>query len=258
MTGNFSLRDEIREYWSLRAQDFDAQPGHGIRRGDEKRAWLNMLSRQLGDANGRKTLDLACGTGEISHLLHDFGLDVTGLDWSEAMLAIARKKSLDRNSGIRFLTGDAENTRESEATYDLIVTRHLVWTLVDPKAAFQHWHSLLKPGGVLLIIDGDFCTVSLFDKILGWFSARTSVAPEIRSDPKMQALHKSILSRVYFSGGAKAGQVTKMLEDAEFAEISAQTDIAEIKRAQAKEMRLFDRLKRLRSHRYVIRAQKAL
>ena len=37
-----------------------------------------------------------------------------------------------------------------------IVNRHLVWTLVDPKAAFAEWLRVLKPGGTLLIIDGDF------------------------------------------------------------------------------------------------------
>ena len=69
--------------------------------------------------------------------------------------------------------------------------------------------------------------------------------------------HKSILGRVYFSQGAKAGQVTEMPTDAGFAEISAQADISGILRAQAKEMGLLDGLKRRHSHRYVIRAQKA-
>ena len=45
-----------------------------------------------------KLLDLASGTGVISHLMNDMGFVVTGLDWSEAMLAQARAKAKKRRS----------------------------------------------------------------------------------------------------------------------------------------------------------------
>jgi hypothetical protein len=41
---------------------------------------------------------------------------------------------------------------------DVLVTRHLVWTLVDPRATFAEWFSLLNPGGRLLIIESGFVT----------------------------------------------------------------------------------------------------
>jgi hypothetical protein len=41
---------------------------------------------------------------------------------------------------------------------DVLVTRHLVWALVDPRAAFAEWFSLLNPGGRLLIIESGFVT----------------------------------------------------------------------------------------------------
>lgn len=256
MSDNFTLRDEIREYWSMRAEAFDAQPGHGIRDGAEKQAWLNMLRREIGEANGRKTLDLASGTGEISHLLHDYGLQVTGLDWSDAMLEIARQKAKDRNSGIRFMTGDAENTREPDGSYDLIVNRHLVWTLVDPAAAFDHWYALLKPGGVLLIIDGDFSKKNFLNKLLKWLSDKTGQGHNPHGNADMKRLHESIQSQVYFRQGARAGQITQMLEAAGFSNISKRTNLSEIKKAQAGHMGFFKGLERLASHRYVIRATK--
>jgi 2-polyprenyl-3-methyl-5-hydroxy-6-metoxy-1,4-benzoquinol methylase len=77
--------------------------------------------------------------------MHDLGFAVTGLDWSEAMLAKARAKATQRGSDIHFLIGDVERTLENRETYDVVVTRHLVWTLVDPQAAFAEWFSLLKP-----------------------------------------------------------------------------------------------------------------
>lgn len=252
MPDNYNIRDEIREYWSLRAPDFDASPGHGIREGNEKQAWLNMLNRQIGDANGRNVLDLACGTGEISHLLHDFGLKVTGLDWSDTMLAIARQKAIDRDSGIRFITGDAENTREPDASYDLIVNRHLVWTLVDPATAFAHWFSLLKPGGSLLVIDGDFGKKTLVQRLLRWLGRPTGTP----QSAKMQALHDSIRKRVHFSDGARAEQIVEMLRATGFSKISVQTNLSEIKKAQAGQMGFLKGLERIASHRYIIKAEK--
>ena len=48
-------------------------------------------------------LDLACGTGVLTRLLADFGYDMTGIDLSEEMLAIAREKS---NDNILYLEQD--------------------------------------------------------------------------------------------------------------------------------------------------------
>jgi ubiquinone/menaquinone biosynthesis C-methylase UbiE len=79
--------------------------------------------------------------------MHDLGYTVIGLDWSEAMLAQARAKAARRQSGIRFLLGDAERTLEKRQSYDVLIARHLVWTLVDPRAAFVEWFSLLSPAG---------------------------------------------------------------------------------------------------------------
>jgi len=66
-------------------------------------------------SKGRRLLDLACGTGEQSlHLSEHF--DVTGLDFSEDMLNIARKKVLNAT----FEYGDMNNY-EYENGFDVIV-----------------------------------------------------------------------------------------------------------------------------------------
>lgn len=67
-------------------------PGHEIFSEDEREAWHALLLKHLGPGEGRKALDLASGTGVISHLMDDLGFQVTGMDWSETMLALAGKK----------------------------------------------------------------------------------------------------------------------------------------------------------------------
>src|SRR5690554_6180246 len=109
---NYSVRDEIREFWSARAATFDDSVGHEVFSEAERRGWHRLISKHLGSGEGRPVLDLACGTAVISHLLNDLGFAVTGLDWSEAMLDRARAKAEARGSSIRFIMRDAENTME--------------------------------------------------------------------------------------------------------------------------------------------------
>jgi len=144
---NWSLKDDIREYWSKRSETFDLSPGHEIFNDEEREGWHALFRRHLGEGAGRPVLDLASGTGVISHLLYDLGFQVTGLDFSDSMLARARAKADQRQAKICFIAGDAEQTLEADAAYDAVVTRHLVWTLVNPPEAFAEWFRVLKPGG---------------------------------------------------------------------------------------------------------------
>ncbi len=140
---NYSIRDEIREFWSERAATFDQSVGHDVFSEAERRGWHRLIRKHLGDGNGRLLLDLACGTAVISHLMHDMGFKVTGADWSEAMLEQARAKAIKRGTDIRFIMRDAENTGEPDASYEAITNRHLVWTLVDVPACFAEGYRLL-------------------------------------------------------------------------------------------------------------------
>jgi len=258
MTANYTLRDEIRDYWSLRAPTFDEQVGHEIFSEAERQAWRDLFLRHLGPGEGRRALDLASGTGVISHLLHDLGFDVTGLDWSEAMLNQARAKAARRRAAIRFVMGDAERTLEKPESYDVLVTRHLVWTLVDPKAAFREWHSLLRPGGRLLIVDGDFVSDTLVRRVIRLVE---KVLPGLAGAPHapngLREMHERILKRVYFSKGARAQEVAALLREAGFAQIAIDRNLRDIHREQAKNLPLLKGFERATQHRYAILAVKA-
>jgi ubiquinone/menaquinone biosynthesis C-methylase UbiE len=253
---NYSLRDEIRDYWSERAEMFDLQVGHEIFSERERTAWHALISRHLGPGAGRASLDLACGTGVISYLMHELGFGVTGLDWSEAMLAKARAKAQRRRADIRFITRDAERTLEEKASYDVIVTRHLIWTLVDPKTAFAEWFSLLKPGGKLLVIDGDFVSgnwVRRLREVLEKLMAGKAVDD---AGAYMMERHRSILARVYFSGGARAEEIGRLLTEAGFDQPVADWNLGAIHRAPARQMSWPEALERATQHRFAICAAK--
>lgn len=249
---NRDLRDEIREYWSDRAATFDLDPGHKIGSKEERAAWKRLFQRHLGEAGGRRLLDLASGTGEIAMLCHELGYRVTGLDWAEPMLDLARAKAATAGAAISFVQADAERTALPTASQDVIVTRHLVWTLVDPAAAFAEWFRVLSPGGTLLIVDGDFVSKTLIQNLL----ARVLGLNRSPVERGMPYRHAGILSRVHFSSGARAEEVAGLLVRAGFAGVTIDTRLGAIHRAQAAGLGWKRALLRHSEHRYAISARK--
>src|ERR1051325_10268135 len=81
--------DEVRNFWERVADDWLIQVGST---GDRNRI-LNsdpVLWSFAGDVSGRKVLDAGCGTGYLTKQLSDRGALVTGIDFSERMIAISR------------------------------------------------------------------------------------------------------------------------------------------------------------------------
>jgi ubiquinone/menaquinone biosynthesis C-methylase UbiE len=200
-SSNWSLKEDIRSYWSMRAETFDQAFGHRILPGPEHEAWAEAIRARLG-RDPLKVLELASGTGEVTKVLLALGHRVTGIDFSEAMIARSRVKHRG-SPRATFVLGDAENTMEPDGAYDAVVCRHLVWTLTDPEAALRDWHRVLKPGGRLLVFDGDFVNMPWQGRL-----ARRAMTllerwtgPDTHRDPQLAALHAGILRQLPYAGG---------------------------------------------------------
>jgi ubiquinone/menaquinone biosynthesis C-methylase UbiE len=251
---NYSIRDEIREYWSERAATFDQSVGHEIFSDAERRGWHRLFRKHLGSGEGRAALDLACGTAVVSHLLDDLGFRVTGADWSESMLERARAKAVQRKTDIRFVMRDVENTMEPAESYDVITNRHLVWTLVDPAACFAEWFRLLKPGGKLLILDVDPGRKGWGGRLQGLW-AKVSGRPRAAggdADPAMAARMRHIREQVHFARSMPSDAVVAMLGRAGFVDPVVDRSLYDIRLAQARKMGFLRALDRLTQDRFAI------
>jgi len=153
MKADLELKQLIKTRWDKRARTYDLSPGHGIHSTVEKQAWLRLLKEALPDKK-LNILDVGTGTGALSLMLAELGHQVMGLDLAENMLALARQKAARRQLAVRFQTGDAEDPSFESESLDAIVSRHLLWLLPNPEKALGNWKRLLKPGGVIVIIDG--------------------------------------------------------------------------------------------------------
>lgn len=252
---NDHLKEDIREYWSRRSETFDLAFGHRIPQGPEFDAWAAAIRERLGPAP-RRVLELACGTGEVTRLLLSLGHEVTALDFSEAMLAIARRKHAGAK-GLRFLLADAENPMEPDESYDAIVCRHLVWTLTTPDAAFAEWHRMLKPSGTLLFFDGDWAAPTRLGRLASRAIAVVDrfIGTDPHYDGAMSERHASIMQRLPFADGLTAERVMPLLEAAGFADMTIGSH-APIAAAQRSTADLRNKLRTLLYRRFILSCRK--
>ncbi len=216
---NWSLKEDIRLYWSKRAATFDQAFGHRILPGPEHDAWAGTIRSQLG-SRPLKVLELASGTGEVTRVLLALGHKVTGIDFSEAMIARSRAKHRgDPNAA--FVLGDAENTLEPDGAYDAVVCRHLVWTLTDPEAALRDWLRVLKPGGRVLVFDGDFVNLPWQGRLARRATALLErwTGPDGHRDPALAADHARILGQLPYRDGLTFGTLAALAGEVGFTRI---------------------------------------
>ena len=147
------VKQQVAAHWDRRAPTFDDDFGHSIRTPAERTAWDRILDLVLRERTPGDALDVGCGTGFLSFELAARGYRVTGIDFAPSMLAEARRKAAERAVAIRFEHGDAEQLAFPSQSFDLVITRHVLWTLPHPDLAIDEWIRVLQPGGRLVIVD---------------------------------------------------------------------------------------------------------
>ena len=150
------VKQQVAAHWNRRAPGFDADFGHSIRTPGERAAWDRVLELVVPARGKLDALDVGCGTGFLTFELAARGHRVTGVDFAPAMIAEARRKAADRALAVRLEEADAEQLPFGAASFDLVISRHLLWTLPHPEAAIDEWIRVLRPGARLVVVDGQF------------------------------------------------------------------------------------------------------
>jgi ubiquinone/menaquinone biosynthesis C-methylase UbiE len=148
------VKQQVAAHWDRRATSFDEDFGHSISTAGERAAWDRILDLVIPKRPSLAALDAGCGTGFLSLEMAGRGHRVTGIDFAPAMIAAAKRKAATQGLDIHFEQGDAEALPFPPSSFDLVISRHVLWTLPHPEAAIVEWKRVLRPGGRLAIIDG--------------------------------------------------------------------------------------------------------
>lgn len=116
------------------------------------RLWKRRLVRLSGAAPGRRVLDVCCGTGDVSLAVAREGAEVVGLDFSEPMLAVARRR-VPKDGNVTFMQGDALSLPFEADAFDAVTISYGLRNLADIPAGLAGMLRVLRPGGRLLILD---------------------------------------------------------------------------------------------------------
>jgi SAM-dependent methyltransferase len=166
MSTDQHLQDTINDYWTDRAPAYDAYQQRPERRAADVEAWGRVWSAAL-PAAPASVLDVGTGSGHVACLLAGLGHDVTGIDLSGGMLDLARTHAARLENPPRILEGDAVAPDFAPASFDAVVGRYVTWTLRDPDAAVANWVRLLRPGGVVAMVDSTWFADGLDSTLYG-------------------------------------------------------------------------------------------
>ena len=153
-----TLTHENRRYWDRRAPSYTDVIRKNLA-DDWDAVWAEELISRFPRRDGGaplRVLDVGTGPGFYAIILAARGYSVTAVDFSENMLAEARRNAGALAERIDFRQMDAHALDFPDGSFDVIVTRNLTWNLADPLRAYRDWLRVLRPGGAALIFDANW------------------------------------------------------------------------------------------------------
>lgn len=150
-------------------------------------------------SDARRVLDLGAGTGKLTSVLLDLGLDVVAVEPDDAMRA-----HVDRRANV--LAGSAEDVPVEDGSVDAVLVGQ-AWHWFSPQAAIASVTRVLRPGGTLGLL------WNVIDDSSGWPLAvaeimeledRLSLVPQKQTRPYDESDSFSPWSRQLFAHSQSA------------------------------------------------------
>jgi demethylmenaquinone methyltransferase/2-methoxy-6-polyprenyl-1,4-benzoquinol methylase len=135
------------------------------------RHWKQRVIQLARPQPGQRALDLCCGTGDLALGLARRGVQVTGLDFNEHMLAVAATRSLSphvrdsavpghasrithhRSPPLHLVCADAQRLPFSDNSFDIVTVGYGLRNLANWETGLREMQRVAKPGGRLVVLD---------------------------------------------------------------------------------------------------------
>ncbi|ULE33756.1 class I SAM-dependent methyltransferase [Mycobacterium sp. IDR2000157661] len=146
MTSTDNRTARWQRYWDKHSRSYDRQMGFFDRHlfGDS-RAWA------CGQATG-EVLEVAVGTG-LNLEAYPTDVTLTGIDWSDAMLDVARERAAELGRAATLQQADAHSLPFPDASFDTVVCTFGLCAIPNHVKAINEMTRVLRPGGKLILVD---------------------------------------------------------------------------------------------------------
>ena len=156
--------------------------------------------------NKLKILDLGCGGGLVSEGIAKLGADVTGIDFIEENIRVAKKHAKQSKLEINYIVKDFEKERLT-SKYDVIIIFEVLEHLENWKSFLEKIQKNLKPKGVLIAstinrnLISKFFTIDLAENLLKWIPLNThNYYKFIKPEELKDNLTANNFKKIEFSG----------------------------------------------------------
>jgi ubiquinone/menaquinone biosynthesis C-methylase UbiE len=144
-SGNVNPTERVRGFYQRYAPRYDRETSYYDRflLGDRR-------AKLCGQARG-SVLEVAIGTGR-NLPFYPRGIQLTGIDFTAAMLEIARDRAHNLGMQVDLIEADAQSLPFDDATFDTVVCTLALNAIPNDRAAIAEMYRILRPTGRLLLL----------------------------------------------------------------------------------------------------------
>ena len=134
-----------------------------------------------------RVLEVGVGTG-INLSLYPKNCTVTGIDFSESMLEIARERVERKDiQNVRLLQMDAADLKFADNSFDIVYAPYLISVVPDPVKVAREMHRVCRPGGRVILLNHFLSPNAILSRVERWISPFT-IHIGFKSDLDLPAL----------------------------------------------------------------------
>jgi len=200
------------------------------------RLFDNYISRLNLSADSR-LLEVGCGTGAILRYLgkrDDFRASAVGVDHCSHFIEAAQRFAQRENVSdkLAFQVGNAHKLDFPPSSFDVVIAHTLISHVTDPTVVLGEMAKVVRPGGVVVIFDGDYASLTYAYPDHGFgHKMDVALATTTFNNPRIMRDIPNLLPRLGLSLNEAWGDAVVEIGSGSYFKTFAETYVPHIKRA---------------------------